>query len=314
MTFLKGLACKRLAFALFLVPVYANPVDFTYGLITGAHINSTATGVLSQGTQIEYPIWDWIQDKSYTSRVVQYTHTEKDESYVGFGPTRDYGFSSGEANGLGDIEVGVTNPIRRLAYSAAVSRYNFKIKNNLDEPIAYLFEFAIDRGFLEVSGIRSDHTAHARVEAMIDYVLLSPAGPFGGHYDETTGSLFNYYADVSFDNRLTHSSNANVTLIEKNDFNLLYVIDPYYGKIWLPEIPARGEITVYYDMYAHLNIQRFEIGGKAMLGDPNSISGGPGIRLTRVQPEADVPEPASSLLFAMGAISLGATSWIRRRR
>ena len=177
--------------------LHAAPVDITTGLITGAHVNTRSSGgVQSQGIEIEYPVWEWILDKQYTHRVVQYSGNEKDESYVGLGPTRDYGFASATATGLGDIEVGAANPIRTMGGIIAASRYNFKIKNNLDEPISYLFEFYIHRGLLEVNGIRSDHTLHARVEAMIDYVLLTPAGQFGGHYDETSGNLFNFYADV----------------------------------------------------------------------------------------------------------------------
>ena len=292
--------------ALILSPcLKAAPVDFTTGLITGAHVNTRSSGgVQSQGIEIEYPVWDWILDKDYTHRVVEYNGNERDESYVGLGPTRDYGFASGTATALGDIEVGAANPIRTMGGMIGVSRYNFRIKNNLDEPIAYLFEFYIHRGLLEVNGIRSDHTLHARVEAMIDYVLLSPAGPFGGHYDETSGRLFNYYADVGFDSRLTHSDNANVTLFEKNDFTLRYSVDPYRGQLWLPEIPARGEITVFYDMYAHLNVQRPEVGGYAMLGDPMDLTGGPGIRL--VPGASSVPEPGSMLLMGAGLIAVSA--------
>lgn len=288
----------------------AAPVDFTYGLITGAHLNTRAVSA-EQGIHIDYPVWDWIQNKQYTYRVVNYNNTDKDESYVGLGPTRDHGFANATATALGDIEVGVDNSIRTTGGGIAVSRYNFKIKNNLDEPIAYLFEFYIRRGFLEVDGIRSDHTAHARVEASIDYVLLSPAGPFGGHYDETSGNLFNYWADIGFDNRLSHSNNANVTLLERNDFKLSYIIDPYSGKLWLPEIPAHGEITVYYDMYSHFNVQRFEVGGRAMLGDPLDLTGGPGIRLT---PDvSQVPEPRTMLLWSTGFLAIAAGRLCNKR-
>jgi hypothetical protein len=282
----------------------AAPIDFSTGLITGAHVNTNSSGgVQSQGIEIEYPVWEWILDKEYTYQVVQYNGNERDESYVGLGPTKDYGFASATATALGDIEVGAANPIRTMGGVIATSRYNFRIKNNLDEPISYLFEFYIHRGLLEVNGIRSDHTLHARVETMIDYVLLSPAGPFGGHNDETSGRLFTYYADIGFDNKLTHSNNANVTLFEKNDFTLRYVVDPYNGKLWLPDIPAHGEITVFYDMYAHLNVQRPEVGGYAMLGDPLDLTGGPGIRLT--QAASPVPEPGSMLLWGTGLITVG---------
>jgi hypothetical protein len=288
--------------------LHAAPIDITHGMITGALL-ATRSVDQSQGIPIEFPVWDWILDKSYTHRVVGYRGDEKDQSYVGLGPTRDYGFASAAVTGLGALEVGVANPIREAGGGVAVSRYNFRIKNNLDEPIAYLFEFFIERGLLEINGIRSDHTAHARVEAMIDYALLTPAGPFGGHYDETTGRLFSYYADIGFDNWLTHSDNATVTLFEKNDFTLRYSIDPYQGRLRLPEIPAHGEITVFYDMYSHLNIQRFEVGGYAMLGDPTDLTGGPGIRLA--QQASQVPEPATMLLFGGGLVAIAALQRMR---
>lgn len=293
----------------FAFTVGASPIDITTGLITGAHVNTRSSGgVQSQGIEIEYPVWEWIEDKDYTHRVVGYNNNEKDESYVGLGSVREAGFASAEATGLGDLEVGAANGIRTTGGVIAASRYNFRIKNNLDEPISYLFEFYIHRGLLEVNGIRSDHTLHARVGATIDYVLLSPAGPFGGHYDETSGNLFDYYADIGFDNRISHSSNASVTLLQRDDFTLRYATDPYRGKLWLPDIPAHGELTLFYDMYAHLNVQRFEVGGYAMLGDPNDLTGGPGIRLTQL--DANVPEPGSMLLLGAG---LAATGMLRRR-
>lgn len=111
---------------------------------------------------------------------------------------------------------------------------------------------------------------------------------------------------------LLSRSEQSGSLIDKNDFALRYLIDPYRGRLWLPEIPARGEITVYYDMYSHLNIQRFEVGGRAMLGDPTDLSGGPGIRLTRQQDGAsEVPEPATMVLFGGGLVVIGA---LRRAR
>src|SRR5687768_16543035 len=49
--------------------------------------------VQSQGIEIKYPVWEWILDKDYSHRVVAYDGNEKDESYVGLGPTREYGFA-----------------------------------------------------------------------------------------------------------------------------------------------------------------------------------------------------------------------------
>jgi len=52
-------------------------------------------------------------------------------------------------------------------------------------------------------GIRDGDTAHLRTGGFLDYRLLSPSGPFGGTYDETTGRLYEYYADIDFDDRMT---------------------------------------------------------------------------------------------------------------
>ena len=67
--------------------------------------------------------------------------------------------------------------------------------------------------------------------------------------------------------------------------------------------------SLFYDMYAHLNIQRFEMGGRAMLGDPFDLTGGAGIRLT--QQSAQVPEPSTLFLLGGGLVAVGS---VRRRR
>ncbi len=114
----------------------AAPVDFTTGLITGAHVNTRSSGgVQSQGIEIEYPVWDWILDKDYTHRVVEYNGNERDESYVGLGPTRDYGFASGTATALGDIEVGTANPIRTMGGMIGVSGTTSESRTTLTSPL-----------------------------------------------------------------------------------------------------------------------------------------------------------------------------------
>jgi hypothetical protein len=106
--------------------------------------------------------------------------------------------------------------------------------------------------------------------------------------------MFRYFADIGFDSQVAHSSNASVTVLERNDSNLRCVIDPYQGSRWLPEIPARG-------------------GGSAMLGDPTDLVGGPGSRLVPAAASA-VPEPGTILLLGAGLAGLGALGRSRRRR
>ena len=45
--------------------------------------------------------------------------------------------------------------------------------------------------------------------------------PNGGTYDETTGTC-SFFAGIEFDNSLTHSSNAIVTLKQGSTFDLVY--------------------------------------------------------------------------------------------
>jgi hypothetical protein len=67
-------------------------------------------------------------------------------------------------------------------------------------------------------------------------------------------------------------------------------------------------LTVYYDMYAHLNVLDSEVGGTVRIGDPGLLSGGPAGRIV-LSTSTAVPEPATFLLFG---ISLGVIALIRR--
>src|SRR5262249_13802796 len=158
--------------------------------------------------------------------------------------------------------------------------------------------------------IRADHTARARVEASIDYVLLTPNG---GTYDESTGNLLHYYAGIEFDNSLVHSSNATVKLKQRDTFNLVYGTEKLKGDIRLPTIPAYGQLTYYYDLFSTLNVQRFEIGGHARIGDPTDLVGGGSTRLVQVS-DAAVPEPSTVLLMPAGLIAAIAMRLLRRAR
>ena len=178
----------------------------------------------SQGIEIEYPVWEWILDKKYTHRVVEYSGNEREESYVGLGPTRSTASLQEQRPRLAISKWAQPMPFERRGGMIGVSRYNFRIKNNLDEPIAYLFEFYIHRGLLEVNGIRSDHTLHAGVETMIEDVLLSARWPvWRALRRDQRSAVYLLRRCPGFDSKLTHSDNANVTLIERNDFTLKYV-------------------------------------------------------------------------------------------
>ena len=60
-------------------------------------------------------------------------------------------------------------------------------------------------------------------------------------------------------------------------------------------------MTVYYDMYAHLEVLRPELGGTVRLGDPGSLIpvGGGGL-FPREASEA--PEPATFTLIGVGLL------------
>ena len=73
---------------------------------------------------------------------------------------------------------------------------------------------------------RSDHTARARIEAIIDYVLLTPNG---GTCDETTGNLLHYFAGIEFDDSLAHSGKSVITLKQRDTFNLVYGTEKLKG-------------------------------------------------------------------------------------
>ena len=55
----------------------------------------------------------------------------------------------------------------------------------------------IEPGELTIEGtLKPNDNAHARAGAFADFRLLTPNG---GNYDESTGRLFDYFADIAFD-------------------------------------------------------------------------------------------------------------------
>lgn len=292
---------------------HAAPIEFTTGITTGAFIFHSQTLQFQDGAPItEFPIWLFLEHtRPYGAQLVPVGSPDKNESFAAVAGNRQLGFASAVSTGDGVIEVGAVNGLRAAGTHLAFSRYYSTIKNNTDLELNFNFDFEVQPGEATIYGIRDGDTAHLRAGAFIDYSLLSPSGPFGGTYAETTGRLFDYFIDIDFDDTFTASANASPLLLVRNSFELAYASGRYTNSVRLPVIPARGELTIYYDMYAHLNIMDAEVGGVVRLGDPTDLVGGQGVRLIEVTQSA-VPEPGSLLLLAGGfAALLGLV--IRRR-
>jgi hypothetical protein len=216
---------------------------------------------------------------------------------------RQLGFASAVSTGKGALEVGVENGLRFPGAHLAFSRYYTTIKNNTDQEVGFDFPFVIEPGELTLLGVRDGDTAHLRVGGFIDYRLLSPSGPFGGTYDESTGRVFNYFAEIGFDDS-PDAANLSMVLLVKQPTELSFATAGYSGHVSLPTIPAFGELTVYYDMYAHMNVLDSEVGGKVRLGDPTDLVGGAGAGFIQRQAVSDTPEPGTLVLFAAGVAGM----------
>lgn len=298
--------------------VDAAPIDFTTGISTGAILLYAGSAPPDQKVgAIDTPIATYLANKTYSAQIVPTGSTDKSESFAADLGDRQNGFASALSDGRGALEMGVRNDRRTAAFYGAVARYYTTIKNNTDGELEFDFFFVVEPGALGVLGIRDGSTAHARVDASIEYLLRSPSGPFGGTFDETTGKLFDYFVDVDFDDRQTQSDNANVVMLVRNDFELSYKSAKLADSVTLPTIPAFGELTVYYDMYASLSVIDFEVGGYALLGDPTDLVGGDNIRLVQRTGGSDpsvIPAPASALLFGIGLLAISCARRIGARR
>jgi hypothetical protein len=171
------------------------------------------------------------------------------------------------------------------------------IKNNTDEEIDFNFFYEIEAANWP-SEVFDPTLPRALASKPQSTMLLTPNG---GTYDETTGNLLHHFAGIEFDNFLTHSSNAIATLKQRDTFNLVYGTEKLKGNFPLP-IPAYGQLTYYYDLFSTLNVQRFEIGGHARIGDPTDLVGGGSFRLVQAS-DAAVPEPLTMLLVSAGFIA-----------
>jgi hypothetical protein len=98
-----------------------------------------------------------------------------------------------------------------------------------------------------------------------------------------------------------HSPNITVGNLS-NDSVLYYKMAKYQGMVDLPVIPAYGELTVYYDMYAYYFQNGSENPGSAFLGDPAGLVGEGGGLVQR--PLAAVPEPSTLALSSLALLCL----------
>ena len=236
----------------------AAPIDITTGIITGAGI-FLPRQTYTDGAAIGFPVWVFLENKTYGAQLVPPGSGEKNESFAAVLGNRQFGFASAVSTGAAALEVGVDNSLRTPGAYISFARYYTTLKNNTDQEVNLDFHFVVEPGELTIRGIRDGDTAHLRAGGFIDFRLLSPSGPFGGTYDETTGRLFDYYAEIFFDDFMTHS-NLPVFLAEKTPTLLSFGTERLTDHVSLPTIPGRGELTVYYDMYAHLNVIDSEVG------------------------------------------------------
>lgn len=313
-----GRVALALAATAIAAPAAAAPFDFiqvTYEAATGVWLTYGPVEERRDGLPITSPVSDYIARKEYTAEVLQFGSGAVNESYAQFDPQEPWrGFGSAQA-GTSTLDVGVES--RNGAYSngTAMARARLTIKNNFEDRSLDLLEFAfaIPAGTLEIVDFsESFRFIREHVHAFVDYRLKSPAGPFGGTWEETTGSLFDYFVLLEDNLVLEHSPEAAITTYSAHPNHYHVDVAPYSGKVRLPSIPPLGELTVYYDMYAFLRLNN-EVLGKAFLGDPTDLSFPPAFSL--VVPPNDpghdpaVPEPAACLLVLAGLAGVA-----RRRR
>jgi hypothetical protein len=283
------------------------PIDFTTGIITGARIVQGGMDV-RDGAFLQTPLVQLPDSRPYTSQIVPTGSEEKSESLAVF-VEKPLGFASALSTGRGALEVGAENGVRVPGFHSSFSRWFTTIKNNTDTDVGFDFVFSILPGEVTLLGGRHPSaTAHLRAEAFIDFQLLSPKDDEPGVFDETTGRLFDFFIDFDDLNKTsdfqTHSPNASVLCINTTDTNRCTSL-ALDGKVALPVIPGRGELTVFYDMFAHMNVRQSEKGARVFLGDPTDLVGGAGGHFVERSVSA-VPEPAGLLLFpgAFAAILL----------
>jgi hypothetical protein len=282
----------------------ATGIEYTTGVATGVLFLGGRLPDLREGLHLTFPVKEYMANKSYSAQIIELGSADKSEAFAAVGGSKSLGFGSAIADGQAALDVGVTDGLRSGVFWWAVSRFYSTIKNNSEEDFLADFFYTIEPGELGIQGPISDNSAHARVEATVDLRLLSPSGPGGGTWDETTGRFLDYYVDIDVDGKLTKSNNATVAPLTASDTSISYKTGKLKGKISLPPIPPHGEMTVYYDMYALMDSHRPEMGGYARLGDPTDLVPGEGGRLVP-RGLSPVPEPTTLLLFGGGLAALG---------
>ena len=297
------------------LPGVTAPIDFTTGIKTGVYLSAglNSPQEWTAGMAFDFPVADFLLNKTYSAQMVPTGSTNEDESFVDFDGEREAGFSSALADGRGALEVGVERNRYSIGLNAAVSRWYTTIKNNTDEEIGFDFYFVIPASLVEITGVITPYmAASARVEATIDYFLRTPDA---GTYVETSDQIFRYYFALINDalphGRIEKTDNVTATNLSAG-FRHSYELAKFTGVAELPMIPGRGELTIYYDMYAQF-YNGSEHLGKAFLGDPIQLIGDEGGSLVPRSVSA-VPEPATGLLCCVAILGASVARTIRGKR
>ncbi len=308
-------------------PATAEPFDLIgvkYVVNTGVRLVFGSQD-LGDGVPITFPIPEYLAIRPYTAQPVIPGSGDRNESYVEYvAGHADSGFGSAQAD-PGTLEVGIRKNVGPPGASVALSRMSMTIKNSHDDRSLDLLEFGfeIPAGHITITDFSETFVGvFGRVHASIDYLLKSPAGESGGTWDETTGSLLDYFVRVDGEtghpppNQVVATSSGHAHVTTTLDRNRVFRADigAYEDTIRLPSIPPYGELTVYYDMYAYLGSWRAETLGEAFLGDPMTLSSDGWFRLTSLDDSGSddpttVPEPGALWLVTGGM--LGAV--LRRR-
>jgi hypothetical protein len=296
----------------------AAPIDFTTGIVTGARL-TVGPDVFTDGLIITGVIQDYLTtNRPYSAQLVPTGSTnEINESFVQFQLLGNQGFSSAVGNGAGSLEVGVERNLFSNGENLVVSRWYTTIKNNTDEDVHFGLYLDFEEGRVEIKGTRfPSERSRAHIFAMVDYLLRTPDA---GAYVDTTGRLYTY--DVLLTNEgpngtLVTSPTVEPLITDLSTASILaYRVEPFLldlGAV-VPAIPGRGELTIYYDMYAYFNNFGGENLGSAFIGDPLDLVQGGGLSLVPGSAEA-VPEPATFFLCGAALCAVPLLRRIRRRK